>query len=85
PTPLVNAPWWKCIISAAVGFYCSIIGGVFVSFLTFHGSVSLAQRIAYVFRESVSDFRYLLPFGQEIFPYSSGNNIWVSTTISVIM
>ncbi|MDP1136971.1 hypothetical protein Q6325_30510, partial [Klebsiella pneumoniae] len=35
--------------------------------------------------ESVSDFRYLLPFGQEIFPYSSGNNIWVSTTISVIM
>lgn len=85
PTKIVNGTWWKGIIIAAVGFVCSIIGGVIVSFLTFHGSVSLAQRIAYVFRESVSDFRYLLPFGQEIFPYSSGNNIWVSTTISVIM
>lgn len=85
PTKIVNGTWWKALIIATGGFVSSIIGGVVVSYLTYHGSVTLGQRIFYVFKESVSDFRYLLPFGQNIFNYSSGNNIWVSSTISVIM
>ncbi|CAM3125266.1 DUF2156 domain-containing protein [Lactococcus hircilactis] len=85
PTKIINGTWGKAIIVAIGGFVFSNFFGLIVSYLSFHGSVSLGQRMLYVFRESVSDFRYLLPFGQNLFTYSSGNNIWVSTTISVIM
>ena len=85
PTKIINGAWLQALTISVSGFILSIIGGFLVSLITYQSSVSFSHRLIFVLKDAISDFRYMLPFGAKFISYHSANNIWICTTVSVIM
>ncbi|MCL2681205.1 MAG: phosphatidylglycerol lysyltransferase domain-containing protein [Streptococcaceae bacterium] len=71
------------IVSGA--FITSIVVGFVISFTLYRHSDSILTHIIRVARESLSDFKYLVPFGQYLFDFNTGAGFWVYVTIEIIM